>query len=191
MTSLVPVPNIASRYRIAQYFTLKSIKNRFPRVSSVLGRDAKTYGKQFLFDGCEDTAWNSDQVTGYKIFIYIFLINFNFSSGYSTVDIIEIQQSDNIDRIYHPVPWRLHTKEHLPSKISFHRRRDEAWDSCYMLSRGQQCCAELSSAWANHTYQQPEVAFPREHRLFWQNYSIQIGYFPSLNWQFVNFFKET
>ena len=31
-------------------------------VSSVLDRNAKEYGKQFLLDGEEDTCWNSDQV---------------------------------------------------------------------------------------------------------------------------------
>ena len=31
-------------------------------VSSVLDRNGKEYGKQFLLDGEEDTCWNSDQV---------------------------------------------------------------------------------------------------------------------------------
>lgn len=31
------------------------------RVSSVLNRDAKQFGKKYLFDGNEDTCWNSDQ----------------------------------------------------------------------------------------------------------------------------------
>ncbi|KAE8632600.1 hypothetical protein XENTR_v10001595 [Xenopus tropicalis] len=31
------------------------------RVSSVLNRDVKQFGKQFLFDGREETCWNSDQ----------------------------------------------------------------------------------------------------------------------------------
>ncbi|RNA11117.1 6-pyruvoyl tetrahydrobiopterin synthase [Brachionus plicatilis] len=31
------------------------------RVSSVLNRDTKSYGKQFLSDGKEETCWNSDQ----------------------------------------------------------------------------------------------------------------------------------
>jgi hypothetical protein len=32
------------------------------RVSSVLNKDTKSYGKQFLSDGKEETCWNSDQV---------------------------------------------------------------------------------------------------------------------------------
>lgn len=32
------------------------------RVSSVLNRDAKQYGKKYLFDCNEETCWNSDQV---------------------------------------------------------------------------------------------------------------------------------
>ena len=33
------------------------------KVSSVLNRNVKEFGKQFLFDGREDTCWNSDQGT--------------------------------------------------------------------------------------------------------------------------------
>ncbi|XP_029469920.1 nuclear receptor 2C2-associated protein [Rhinatrema bivittatum] len=33
------------------------------RVSSVLNKDAKQFGKKYLFDGNEDTCWNSDQGT--------------------------------------------------------------------------------------------------------------------------------
>uniref|UniRef100_A0AAQ4RBY3 Nuclear receptor 2C2-associated protein n=1 Tax=Gasterosteus aculeatus aculeatus TaxID=481459 RepID=A0AAQ4RBY3_GASAC len=32
------------------------------RVSSVLNRDVKQYGKKFMFDCNEETCWNSDQV---------------------------------------------------------------------------------------------------------------------------------
>ncbi|XP_066273851.1 nuclear receptor 2C2-associated protein-like isoform X2 [Branchiostoma lanceolatum] len=31
------------------------------RVSSVLNRDVKQFGKKFMFDGDEETCWNSDQ----------------------------------------------------------------------------------------------------------------------------------
>ncbi|KAJ7428574.1 Nuclear receptor 2C2-associated protein [Pitangus sulphuratus] len=33
------------------------------RVSSVLNRDAKQFGKQHMFDASEETCWNSDQGT--------------------------------------------------------------------------------------------------------------------------------
>lgn len=33
------------------------------RVSSVLGRNTRTLGKQYLFDGSPETCWNSDQGT--------------------------------------------------------------------------------------------------------------------------------
>lgn len=32
------------------------------RVSSVLNRDVKQFGKKFMFDNDEETCWNSDQV---------------------------------------------------------------------------------------------------------------------------------
>ncbi|XP_076880326.1 nuclear receptor 2C2-associated protein isoform X2 [Brachyhypopomus gauderio] len=35
--------------------------NTHCRVSSVLNRDVKQFGKQFMFDPNEDTCWNSDQ----------------------------------------------------------------------------------------------------------------------------------
>ena len=35
-------------------------------VSSVLDRNGKEYGKQFLLDGEEDTCWNSDQVRAFE-----------------------------------------------------------------------------------------------------------------------------
>ena len=31
-------------------------------MSSVLNRDVKQFGKKFMFDGEEETCWNSDQV---------------------------------------------------------------------------------------------------------------------------------
>jgi len=37
------------------------------RVSSVLNGDKKMYGKQFLFDGCDETCWSSDKGTPQKI----------------------------------------------------------------------------------------------------------------------------
>jgi len=33
------------------------------RVSSVLNRDTRQFGKQFLIDGQDDTCWNSEQVS--------------------------------------------------------------------------------------------------------------------------------
>ena len=32
------------------------------RVSSVLNRDVRQFGKSFMFDGDDETCWNSDQV---------------------------------------------------------------------------------------------------------------------------------
>lgn len=36
------------------------------RVSSTQNRNAKEYGKKFMFDGLEDSCWNSDQVCCYS-----------------------------------------------------------------------------------------------------------------------------
>jgi len=37
----------------------------FVRVSSVLNRDKKQFGKSHMFDGKEDTCWNSDEVLSF------------------------------------------------------------------------------------------------------------------------------
>lgn len=36
------------------------------KVSSVLDQNTKQFGKTFLFDGNEETCWNSDQVRLFK-----------------------------------------------------------------------------------------------------------------------------
>lgn len=43
--------------------------NFVSKVSSVLNRNVKEFGKKFLFDGREDTCWNSDQGTPQWILI--------------------------------------------------------------------------------------------------------------------------
>ena len=37
----------------------------YDRVSSVLNRDVKQFGKKYMFDDNEETCWNSDQVDLY------------------------------------------------------------------------------------------------------------------------------
>ena len=54
------------------------------KVSSVLGKNVKEFGKQFLFDDHEDTCWNSDQ--GSPQFISL-----NFDSVVKTIKEIQIQ----------------------------------------------------------------------------------------------------
>ena len=41
---------------------IKILSIHYFRVSSVLNRDTKQFGKSHLFDGDEETCWNSDQV---------------------------------------------------------------------------------------------------------------------------------
>ncbi|OQR84719.1 hypothetical protein ACHHYP_13021 [Achlya hypogyna] len=40
------------------------------KVSSVLNRDRKLYGAQHLFDGVDDTCWNSDQGHGQQVWLH-------------------------------------------------------------------------------------------------------------------------
>ncbi|KAJ6637451.1 Nuclear receptor 2C2-associated protein [Pseudolycoriella hygida] len=58
-------------------------------VSSVLNRDNKQHGKSFLFDGCEDTAWSSDQgasqwiVVAFEEDVKISSFAFQFQGGFA------------------------------------------------------------------------------------------------------------
>ncbi|GLH06505.1 hypothetical protein R5R35_002340 [Gryllus longicercus] len=62
------------------------------RVSSVLNRDSKLFGKQHLFDGCDETCWNSDQGTPQWILIEleeavsISTFSFQFQGGFAGRD---------------------------------------------------------------------------------------------------------
>ncbi|XP_031948437.1 nuclear receptor 2C2-associated protein isoform X2 [Corvus moneduloides] len=48
------------------------------RVSSVLNRDVKQFGKQHLFDGSEETCWNSDQP------VKVSQLHIQFQGGFSS-----------------------------------------------------------------------------------------------------------
>lgn len=58
------------------------------RVSSVLNRDTKNYGRQFLCDGKEETCWNSDQgdvqwiVVNFPKPVRISKLEFKFQGGF-------------------------------------------------------------------------------------------------------------
>ena len=55
------------------------------RVSSVLNRNVKEFGKKFLFDGREDTCWNSEQGSPQWI-----QVTFEESSGVQTVSELQL-----------------------------------------------------------------------------------------------------
>lgn len=50
-------------------FGLIKLENRQLRVSSVLNKDTKQFGKQYMIDGTEETCWNSDQGSPQSVFI--------------------------------------------------------------------------------------------------------------------------
>ncbi|XP_053321727.1 nuclear receptor 2C2-associated protein [Spea bombifrons] len=60
------------------------------RVSSVLQRDGKQFGKQFLFDHKEETCWNSDQGSSQWITlefpesVWVSQIDIQFQGGFSS-----------------------------------------------------------------------------------------------------------
>jgi len=54
------------------------------KVSSVLNKNVKEFGKQFLFDGREDTCWNSDQGSPQTILI-------SFQKPHAKISQLQIQ----------------------------------------------------------------------------------------------------
>lgn len=59
------------------------------KVSSVLNKDSKTYGKQYLFDGSEETCWNSDAgdlqwvIVKFEGIVSFSQIHLQFQGGFS------------------------------------------------------------------------------------------------------------
>jgi hypothetical protein len=60
------------------------------RVSSVLNRDVKQYGKTFMFDGEEDTCWNSDRGSPQSVTVElpsaasVVLLEIRFQGGFAS-----------------------------------------------------------------------------------------------------------
>ena len=79
------------------------------KVSSVLNRNVKEFGKKFLFDGREDTCWNSEQ--GKPQFIHIQFndgqkrhlseLQIMFQGGFAGKS-IKIINEDNCEVIFYP-----------------------------------------------------------------------------------------
>ncbi|XP_073847467.1 nuclear receptor 2C2-associated protein [Musca autumnalis] len=83
---------------------LSSNKNFKCSVSSVLNKDTKQHGKQFLYDEQDDTAWSSNEGTPQYIHIefeelqQISAFSFQFQGGFAAKDAkIEIQREDGTD----------------------------------------------------------------------------------------------
>ncbi|XP_065060144.1 nuclear receptor 2C2-associated protein-like [Rhopilema esculentum] len=71
------------------------------RVSSVLNKNVKQYGKKFMFDGKEDTCWNSDQgqqqVIGFQSSCPVLIneIQIQFQGGFAGKECeLEMQSED-------------------------------------------------------------------------------------------------
>jgi hypothetical protein len=61
MLSCVVLYRISKKNAETSAFSVLFFLVSFVRVSSTLNRDTKSWGKQFLTDGSEETCWNSDQ----------------------------------------------------------------------------------------------------------------------------------
>ncbi|XP_054278829.1 nuclear receptor 2C2-associated protein-like [Macrosteles quadrilineatus] len=91
------------------------------RVSSVLNKDAKMYGKKYLFDGNEETCWSSDQGSPQWIAVMFkdeFLLNklvIQFQGGFCGKDCqIEIQKSDGEECVVKFYPEDVNTIQEFP-----------------------------------------------------------------------------
>eukprot|EP00731_Ephydatia_muelleri_P016390 Em0009g814a len=73
------------------------------KVSSVLNRNVKEFGKNHMFDGCEETCWNSDQ--GLQQFVFIDTgkltlvkeIHIRFQGGFSGSECVILAGSSELD----------------------------------------------------------------------------------------------
>ena len=77
--------HVAMANNISSCSNLLSDQSQFTaKVSTVLNKNVKEFGKKFLFDNREDTCWNSDQGTPQ-------FISLTFDSVIKTISEIQIQ----------------------------------------------------------------------------------------------------
>uniref|UniRef100_A0A8C3UGT2 Nuclear receptor 2C2 associated protein n=1 Tax=Catharus ustulatus TaxID=91951 RepID=A0A8C3UGT2_CATUS len=91
------------------------------RVSSVLNRDVKHFGKQHLFDGSEETCWNSDQGTSQWVTldfprpVKVSELHIQFQGGFSSrLCTLEGEELVKISELY---PQDNHVEETVLDKL--------------------------------------------------------------------------
>jgi len=109
------------------------VSSALVRVSSVLNRDQKNYGKQCLFDGKEDTCWNSDQGApqwvsfNFKTPVIASDIRIQFQGGFAGQECwLEADLSDSPDLIrlltFYPEDTNSLQEFHIPE----HKHRSKS-----------------------------------------------------------------
>ncbi len=110
---------------------LQSAKDSYSvKVSSVLNKNVKEYGKKFLTDGREDTCWNSDQGTPQYIVI-------NFDNPVNIREVRIMFQGGFAGKQCH-----FELKEHSDSEsktVDFHPEDINKLQSFPLVSDDQQC----------------------------------------------------
>lgn len=96
------------------------------RVSSVLNRDTKQYGKQYLFDGNEETCWNSGQVQ------WVLMLLITTAVRRTTLKMGTVELCFVLLTSYGLFPH----KQGLPQHITVHFHRPVKPTSIYLMFQG-------------------------------------------------------
>lgn len=99
-TITAPTPTSLHSHIVASRFSSTFDLIRCRRVSSVLNKDVRAYGKQNLFDGSEETCWNSDAGAGqfiqleFDAKVELHRIGIMFQGGFGA-KVLHVQQQVN------------------------------------------------------------------------------------------------
>lgn len=99
----------------------------FTRVSSVLNRDTKSYGRQFLCDGKEETCWNSDQgdeqwiVVNFGKPVKISKIELKFQGGFCSAQVLleRLDSTKSIEQQSFDKVFEFYPKDANSSQVGF------------------------------------------------------------------------
>uniref|UniRef100_A0A9J8A7X8 Nuclear receptor 2C2-associated protein n=1 Tax=Cyprinus carpio carpio TaxID=630221 RepID=A0A9J8A7X8_CYPCA len=122
--------------------------NTQSRVSSVLNRDVRQFGKKFMFDSNEETCWNSDQgesqwvVLEFPQPVKVSELRLQFQGGFSGKSCkLEVSHLNHIKQIPSKTMIHLSTKQ-VTALIGFCKRKGSQ-TYCRLLSRGQQLSTNI------------------------------------------------
>ncbi|KAM6236178.1 nuclear receptor 2C2-associated protein isoform 1-T1 [Porphyrio hochstetteri] len=109
------------------------------RVSSVLNRDAKQFGKKHMFDASEETCWNSDQGTcqwvtlDFPRTVKVSELHIQFQGGFSSrlCTLEGCRAGEELVKISHLYPEDTHAMQiSFAQRLRDSRWRRRCWTSC-------------------------------------------------------------
>ncbi len=119
-------------------------KNQHHRVSSVLNRDTKQFGKHHMFDGSSETCWNSHQVGLFEDSFYYFSLSYLFantsflcSQGFSSVGAADLSRES----------WCVRSANNVSRRFCWPGRHSEEEIVVFRLTFSCSCPSRIANSW--------------------------------------------